>query len=138
MDKVAKTILETLMANARTSKVALAKKLRVTEAAVRKRMKKLEEAGILLGYKAVVDYQKAGLAASITGVDTEPEKLWSVINVIKRIEAVKMLSLTSGDHMVITEIVADNIEALEEIHKRIGRVEGVKRVCPAIILKRIK
>lgn len=138
MNRIDKILLEALVNNARIPKTELAKKLNVSEAAIRKKMKKLERLGIIVGYRAVIDYQKAGLIASITGLDAEPEKLWGVIGALKEMNEVKMLSLTSGDHVIIAEIVTTNVDKLEEIHKRIERIEGVKKVCPAIILERIK
>jgi len=131
-------MLEILMENARLKKTELAKLLNVTEAAVRKRLKKLESSGIIVGYRAIVDYQRAGLMASITGVDTEPERLWSVVEELKGFEEIKEICLTSGDHMIMTEIVAKGVEELMEAHKRIEGIKGVKRVCPAIVLRRIK
>lgn len=131
-------ILEALISNARIPKTELARMINVTEAAVRKRLKKLEELGVILGYRAIIDYQKAGLIASITGLDVEPEKLWRVIGALKEMREVKTILLTSGDHMIIAEIVAKNVSKLEEVHRRIGEVEGVRRMCPAIVLRNVK
>jgi len=138
MDDVDQVILESLITNARTSKASLARKLNLTEAAVRKRLKKLEKSGIVVGYRAVLDYQKAGLVASIMGVDTQPEKLWKVIEYLKTLSEVKTILLTSGDHMMLIEIVVKSMDMLEEVHGKIGRYDGVMRVCPAIFIKSVK
>ncbi len=138
MDEQDRIIVESLMKNARTSKSALARRLNLTEAAIRKRLRKLESSGTVLGYRAIIDYQKAELVASVTGVDTEPDKLWKVIEQLKMLDEVKTVMLTSGDHMMLAEIVVESMDGLEEALEKIEGFEGVVRVCPAILIKSIK
>jgi Lrp/AsnC family transcriptional regulator for asnA, asnC and gidA len=138
MDEQDRIIVESLMKNARTSKSALARRLNLTEAAIRKRLMRLESSGTVLGYRAIIDYQKAELVASVTGVDTEPDKLWKVIEQLKMLDEVKTVMLTSGDHMMLAEIVVESMDGLEEAHEKIEGFEGVVRVCPAILIKSIK
>jgi len=138
MDEIDQIIIEYLMKNARIPKATLAKKLNLTEAAVRKRFKKLESSQTILGYKAIVDYQKAGKVASITGVDVEPEKLWRVIEKLKVLDEINTITLTSGDHMMLVEVVVRTMSELEEVHKKIEGFDGVIKVCPAILIKNIK
>ncbi len=138
MDNRDKTILKILMKNARIPKTKIAEKLKITETAVRKRISKLEKNKIILGYKAIINYKTTGLSASLTGIDVEPEKLWNVINKLKELEEVKSIMLSTGDHMIMTEIVAESVDELSKIHKHIEKFEGVKRICPAIILDVLK
>lgn len=138
MNGATAVMLRALITNARISKTELARRLGVTEAAIRKRLRKLEEDGVIVGYRTLIDYQKVGMMASVTGIDVEPERLWEVIEVLKNVEEVTSITLTSGDHMIIVEIVAESMERLQETHKRIESLSGVTKVCPAIIMKRIK
>jgi len=138
MDEKDLKIIEILMRNARTPKVRIAEELGVTETAVRKRIAKLEKERIILSYKAVVNYKSAGLISSLTGVDVDAEKLWLVVNKLKEMDEVKSMWLTTGDHMIMLEIVVKSVDALSEVHERIACMEGVKRVCPAVILEVLK
>jgi len=138
MDEKDLKIIEILMRNARTPKVRIAEELGVTETAVRKRIAKLERERIILSYKAVVNYKSAGLVSSLTGVDVDAEKLWLVVNKLKEMDEVKSMWLTTGDHMIMLEIVVKSVDALSEVHERIACMEGVKRVCPAVILEVLK
>jgi len=138
VDERDKKILEMLMRNARIPKVRIAEELGVTEAAVRKRISKLEEGGIILGYRAVVDFKKSEMVASLTGVDVEPESLWRVIRGLREIENVSSLWLTTGDHALMMEIFASSTEELSKIHDEISEIPGVLRVCPSIILEVLK
>ncbi|MEM2086628.1 MAG: AsnC family transcriptional regulator, partial [Archaeoglobaceae archaeon] len=75
MDEKDKAILLSLLKDARIPKTKIAEKLGVSETAIRKRIEKLENQRILLGYRAILDFKKAGLFVSFTGVDVEPERL---------------------------------------------------------------
>jgi Lrp/AsnC family transcriptional regulator for asnA, asnC and gidA len=138
MDEKDWRIIEVMMKNGRVSKTELAKQLNITEAAVRKRIQKLEKARIILSYKAVINYKSAGLTASLTGIDIEPEKLWSTVGKIRQVEEVKSLWLTTGDHTVMAEIIAKNTDELSTIHDKISKIDGVRRLCPSVIIDVLK
>ena len=131
-------IISLLMKDARIPKTKIAEKLSVTETAIRKRISKLEKDGVIIGYKAVINYRTAGLSASLTGIDVEPDKLWDVIEKLKKIDEIKSIYLTTGDHMLMLEIVEKTVDDLSKIHERISELKGVKRICPAIILDVLK
>ena len=132
-------IVQILLERGRASYTDIARELGVSDVAVIKRIRKLEQTGVIKGYRAVVDPKKLGYSAvSITGIDVEPEHLFTVINTLKNKEYVKYLALTTGDHSVMMVIWARNGSELGKIHKEISKLDGVKRVCPAIILDVVK
>ncbi len=138
MDKASYIILRVLLNNAKVSARYLAERLSITEVAVRKRIKKLEDEGVIVGYKVVIDYQKAGLAASVTGIDIEPNAIWNVIEILKSIDEIRTITITSGAHTIVTEIVAKDLNHLELIHRKIEEINGVRGVYPSMILKQVK
>ena len=132
-------ILEILSKNARATYTEIAKEIGLSDVAVLKRVKNLEQKGIIKRYTIKIDNKKLGYnAVSLTGLDVEPEKLFDVINYLKEKKYVKYLALTSGDHTVMTVIWAKDSEELSEIHRTLSTLEGVKRVCPAIVLELFK
>ncbi|MCO6040412.1 MULTISPECIES: HTH-type transcriptional regulator LrpA [Thermococcus] len=140
LDERDKVIIEMLTKDARTPFTEIAKVLGISETAVRKRVRALEEKGIIQQYTIKVNPQKLGYnLISITGVDTKPEKLFEVANKLKEFEFVRELYLSSGDHMIMAEIWAKDGEDLADImSNKIGKIDGVTKVCPAIILERLK
>ncbi|MDI9610944.1 MAG: Lrp/AsnC family transcriptional regulator [Archaeoglobaceae archaeon] len=138
MDEKDKAILLSLLKDARIPKTKIAEKLGVSETAIRKRIEKLENQRILLGYRAILDFKKAGLFVSFTGVDVEPERLWEVMNELRGLEGTFNLYLTSGDHTILVEIIVDSFEKLNELHEKISKLHGVKRICPSIVLEVLK
>lgn len=134
-----RTILDELEKNARISYTAIAKKLNLTEAAIRKRVKKLEENDIILGYKANVNYKKLGYSNKIImGVDTEPKSYLRVLNILKEVDFVKSLTTSSGDHMIMFEVWVKDMDELKEYLDKVNAIEGVVESCPSIIHEDIK
>ncbi|NJE43220.1 HTH-type transcriptional regulator LrpA [Thermococcus sp. GR6] len=140
LDERDKIIIDMLTRDARTPFTEIAKVLGISETAVRKRVKALEEAGVIRQYTIVVDPSKLGYnLVSLTGVDTLPEKIFEVANKLKEFEFVRNVYLTSGDHMIMAEIWAKDGEDLSDIiSNKIGKLNGVTKVCPAIILEKLK
>ncbi|NJE29971.1 Lrp/AsnC family transcriptional regulator [Thermococcus sp. 18S1] len=140
LDERDNIIIEMLTKDARTPFTEIAKVLGISETAVRKRVKALEEAGVIKQYTVVVDPSKLGYnLVSLTGVDTLPEKIFDVAEKLREFDFVREVYLTSGDHMIMAEVWARDGEDLSDIiSNKIGRLEGVTKVCPAIILEKLK
>ena len=132
-------ILKILTKNARIPYSEIGRILGISDVAVIKRIKKLEQRGIIRGYTINIDPKKLGFnLISITGIDVEPEFLFTVIEKLKNLENVKYIAITSGDHAIMTIIWARNSEEITKLHDEISKLPGVKRVCPAVILDVIK
>jgi Lrp/AsnC family transcriptional regulator for asnA, asnC and gidA len=132
-------LIRLLMENARASYVEIAEKLGVSEAAVRKRIKRLEDLGVIRRYTIDLDPRRLGYEAlAIIGLDVEPEHLLKVMEELKSKEEVVRLYLTSGDHMLIVECWFENSQEFSSFIKGLESREGIRRVCPAIVLERLK
>jgi Lrp/AsnC family transcriptional regulator for asnA, asnC and gidA len=139
LDEKDKIIIDMLRENSRVSYSEIARKLGISEVAVMKRVKKLETNGVIKKYTVVVDYKKLGYnMVSITGLDTLPENLFSVIEELKLKDYVEFLAITSGDHSIIVKIIARDNDELTKIHREIENIEGVHHVRPAIVLNIVK
>ncbi len=74
---------------------------------------------------------------ALIGIDTKPERLVHVINKLKKDRDIISLYTSSGDHMLMIEVWLEDSDGLARFIKKIERIPGVTRVCPAIILERI-
>lgn len=126
-------IIKELIIDAKKRPSDLSRELDTNESTIRYRVRRLEELGVITGYRAKINYQRAGLAVSITGIDVEPEHLWTVLHELRKIDDINQVYLTTGDHILIVEVIASNKESLERVHELISRLPGVKRVCPSIV-----
>lgn len=139
LDEMDLSILRELAVNARVSYTELARRLGVSDVAVAKRVRRLEELGVVRGYTVVVDHRRLGYnMVSLTGLDVEPEELFKVASKLRGMENIRFLALTSGDHSIMAVIWARNGEELSRIHEELSRLQGVRRVCPAVILEVVK
>jgi len=140
MDDRDREIIRILQENSRTPYTEIAKKLGLTEATIRKRISELEKRGVIKKYTIEVDPAKLGYrTVTILGMDVEPKYLLEAAKKIAEIENVKWVATSTGDHMIMAEIWTEDGEALFELMaKRISKIKGVRDLCPAIIMEKLK
>ena len=132
-------LIKLLMKNSRTPYVKLGELLGVSETAIRKRVRKLEEEGVIRRYTIEVDPKKLGFKVNaLIGLDTVPERFIAVIEELKAMEEVLGLYSASGDHMILLECWFKDSDELARFVKRLESIRGVSRICPAIILEKLK
>jgi Lrp/AsnC family transcriptional regulator for asnA, asnC and gidA len=140
MDDKDRKIIEILKEDSRTPYTEIAKKLRVSESTVRKRVKALEKKGVIRKYSIVVNPAKMGYnTVAIVGLDVEPSRFLTIASKLTEFEEVKYVATSTGDHMIMFEIwTRDGKELTRIISEKIGRIKGINRICPSIILEKLK
>ena len=139
-DEYDRKIIQMLEQNSRRSFNNISKKLKLSESAVRKRVVALQDKGVIKKFTIQVDPAKLGAnSVSIVGVDVEPTKLLEVAQKLCEIKEVRSVATSTGDHMIMTEIWAkDGRELIKIVSEKIGAMDGVKKICPAMILEKFK
>ena len=133
-------IIQMLEQNSRRSLNDISKKLKLSESAVRKRVAALQNKGVIKKFTIQVDPAKLGAnSVSIVGVDVEPTKLLEVAQKLCEIKEIRSVATSTGDHMIMTEIWAkDGRELTKIVSEKIGAMDGIKKICPAMILEKFK
>ena len=132
-------ILERLLENARKSFTSIAKELGVSEATIRKHVKALENNRVIIRYTVQVDPGKLGFErVAVIGIDTVTERYLEIVEMLMGQEEVHTLSTTSGDHMIMIEFWARDNREIMAFNRRLTEMDGVTKVCPAIILESMK
>lgn len=132
-------LIKILENNARESFVNIAKKFGVSETAIRKRIKKLEEMGIIRKYTIQIDPIKLGFKIdALIGIDTTSEDYISIIEQLKTMDEIKNLYSSTGDHMILAECWFRDSNELTNFIKKIEKIKGITRICPAILLEKLK
>ncbi len=133
-------ILKILEKDGRASFTDIAKKLKLNESTIRKRVLALQKKQVIKKFSVELDPAKIGLnTVAIVGIDVEPARLLEAVQEVCEIPEAKYVATSTGDHMIMTEIWAkDGRELTELISNRIGNIKGVKKICPAIILEKLK
>ena len=140
IDDADKQILDILRNNGRMPFLEIAKKLKISESTVRKRVGNMEEKGVIKKYSAVIEPSKIGYGSvAIVGIDVKAEKFLNVAKKLTEYDNVKFVSTSSGDHMIMTEIWMEKSSELRDfITNTIEKMDGVTRTCPAILNERLK
>jgi len=133
-------ILKILENDGRTSFTDIAKQLKLNESTVRKRVLALQKKRVIKKFSVELDPAKIGLnTVAIVGIDVEPARLLEAVQEVCEIPEARYVATSTGDHMIMTEIwVRDGRELTKLIANRIGNIKGVKKICPAIILEKLK
>ncbi|ANH61303.1 MULTISPECIES: Lrp/AsnC family transcriptional regulator [Dokdonia] len=120
IDSLNNRILQCLQEDARQSNTAIAKKVGVSSPAVGERIRKMEDAGILQGYKAIVNPEAMGyqLKAIIT-IRAFMGKLKPFIENVKKWEEVVNCYRITGNENIVMEVVLRNQKHLEELIDRV-------------------
>ncbi len=120
MDDVDQQILEILRQDSRTSNIDVAKSVGLTEGAVRNRVKRLVETGVIRRF--TVETQ-AAQAEAIVLIQTHTRGSREVLRRIRK--HVDRLFETAGEYDVAAYLTADNIATINETVDRLRKVEGV-------------
>ncbi len=140
MDEKDLKIIEILEENARTPYTEIASRLGISEGTVRNRIEKLEKEGVIIRYTIEVDPKKMGYHTIVLlGMDAEPKHFLSAAEELSKLDCVKWVYTSTGDHMIMAEIWArDAAELSRIISDKISKIEGVMDLCPAILMEKIK
>ena len=125
LDDVSKAIIEQLQQDGRRSYAAIGKVVGLSEAAVRQRVQRLTESGVMQ-IVAVTDPLELGFARqAMVGLKvTGP--LEPVADAIAEVEEVDYVVITAGAYDILAEVVAETDEhLLEIISGRLRQVPGV-------------
>jgi len=125
LDDVSKAIIEQLQDDGRRSYAEIGKHVGLSEAAVRQRVQKLTESGVMQ-VVAVTDpmqlgfYRQAMIGIRVTGDAT------NVADTLAQIAEVDYVVLTAGSFDILAEVVCENDDDLITLlNTRIRGIEGV-------------
>ena len=112
-------LLEELQKDARTSLAELGRRVGLSPPAVTERLRRLEQEGVITGYRAEVDPRRLGFALGVhLRVRPAPRQLKGVADMAKQCgEVVECHRVTGDDCYVMTAYVRD-VEHLEELIDR--------------------
>ena len=117
LDATDMRILAALMRDARLSNVELAQKVNLSESPCLRRVKRMEQEGILTGARALVDRKAVGLGLTVfTGLKVERHSRDNAEAVAARLGAlpeVVSCHMVSGEADFLIEVVVPDLDAYE-------------------------
>src|SRR5690606_27232890 len=133
LDRTDRVILQQLQRDGRLSNVELARRVSLSESACLRRVKRLEEAGVIERYAAVLKQSAVGLPDSVF-VDVslsreQQEDLAAFEEAVRKIPEVMEAWLMSGEYDYLLRVVVADTADYERVHREsITRLPGVARV----------
>lgn len=133
MDDLDRKVILELEENSRKTYLEIAKKLRVSEGTVRKRVKKMLKKGILKFTVFVTT--KVGFS-SIVLIKTSPQtKTSSIVERIKKLKEVKEIFEVTGDVDIIIKVLCNNAEEFNEVIEKVREIPNILETRTYTILK---
>src|SRR5689334_14432195 len=126
LDEVSKGIIEQLQQDGRRSYAEIGKQVGLSEAAVRQRVQKLQESGVMQ-IVAVTDPMQLGFSRqAMIGIRVDGDST-AVAEELGRLAAVEYVVLTAGSYDLLVEVVCEDDDDLIELTgRRIRGIPGVR------------
>ena len=139
-DALDKKILELLSGNSRLSVREISKKLNSSPPTVSRRIRRLEDRGIIKGYVSIIEDEELGydcralLLIKISG-NSDPE---SIIEEMRENERICNLYSTVGNYDIISTATCPKLEGLSDFIDGLRKIEGIAWIDSVLITSREK
>jgi Lrp/AsnC family transcriptional regulator for asnA, asnC and gidA len=128
MDEIDKQILELLKKDARTPLSHISEEVGLSSPSIKDRITKMEQEGVILGYRPILDYAKLGLPLTAYVNLRLHYPLCCTdefIEAIKKIDEVVEGHYTDGEEDMLLKVVASEPSHLQQILLKINSLPGV-------------
>ncbi|WP_420813941.1 Lrp/AsnC family transcriptional regulator [Kribbella albertanoniae] len=138
MDETSKAIIEQLQVDGRRSYAAIGKAVGLSEAAVRQRVQRLTDAGVMQ-VVAVTDPLELGFdRQAMIGIKAEGA-LEPIAEQLAAMDEVEYVVITAGSFDLLIEVLCESDEhLLQVLSERVRQIEGVKSTESFVYLKLVK
>jgi Lrp/AsnC family leucine-responsive transcriptional regulator len=136
VDRIDRQLVEALRTDGRSSWAELGRVVGLSGPSVQERVRRLEERGVLLGYRAVVAPDRVGLGTSaLVGLfqrdDVETD---DIVEGVRGIPAVEDCWFVAGDQELVVKVRVADVTHLEAVVASLRRVNGVVRTRTTVVL----
>jgi DNA-binding Lrp family transcriptional regulator len=128
MDKIDQEILRMLKSNARETLTHISQNVGLSSPSVKDRIQKLEDEGVILGYRPIIDYRKLGLGltAFVKVILEFPQSCSDDFAAkLGRVPGVIEGHFTDGDEDMLLKVVTKDPENLRDVLNELIAVDGV-------------
>ncbi len=142
LDAIDRRILERLQHDGRLSNADLAEQVGLSSSPCWRRVRALEEAGVIKGYAAQVDAKSVGLSVNVfmsVSLSTQVEKALKDFEraAAERPEVMECYLMT-GDSDYLLRIVVPDLEAYERFVMDFTKIPGIAQIRSSFALRPVK
>ncbi len=143
LDRYDKSILEALQKDGRISNVQLAQLVSLSESACLRRVRALEDAGMIDRYVALLSQRAVGLSGNVfvhIGLHREEEsELAAFEAAVQNIPEVMECYLMTGEFDYLLRVVVSDMADFERLHRdALTRLPGVARVNSSVSIRTVQ
>jgi Lrp/AsnC family transcriptional regulator, leucine-responsive regulatory protein len=142
LDALDKAILSILLIDGRQSQVDLAERVPLSPTAIARRIRALEEAGVIEGYQTRISRKALGLTMMVVvqiSLKSQSEDLLAAFEkAAAAAPSVVSCHMMSGEDDYIITVLARDLADFERIHKeQLSRLPGVARLRSSFVLREV-
>ena len=142
LDTLDRAILGCLLENGRLSQVELAERIPLSATAIARRIRALEDKGVIQGYQARINRQALGLSMTVivhVGLNSQNEDVLKAFeDAVAAAPSVVSCHLMSGEDDYLVTVMARDLADFERIHKeQLSRLPGVARLKSSFTLREV-
>lgn len=143
IDETDKKILETLQNNGRITNAKLAATVGISPPAMLERVRRLETAGIISNYTAILDREKMGLEVmAIVSISLAAHELESIDRFREKLlaldEVLECHQVTGEDDFILKVVLKDIKSYSEFAMKKLAGIPGIQNFKSSFVLSTIK
>ncbi len=143
MDKTDRRILRELQRDARQTNQELAKRVGLSPAPCWRRLKRLEEEGLVLQYSALLDSDRVGFTITayshVSLDDHHPDSVRNFSDMVRERPEVLECFMMSGEYDYLVKVVAPSMAEYQQfLTKHLLQNPAVRSVNTSFVLKRMK
>jgi Lrp/AsnC family leucine-responsive transcriptional regulator len=143
MDKIDKKILKVLANNARINNVKMSKIIKLTAPATMQRIRRLQNSGIILGFKTILDKKKLGKGLTCFMAITLKSEMENAAgdligNQLKKFSEIEEIHFLTGRYDCLIKLHVRDVDDLREfMFKKLTKLEAFSHVETFISLSSI-
>ncbi len=143
MDNKDRQIIRELQRDAGLTNNELAERVNLSPSPCLRRVRKLEDSGVIRGYTALVDQKKYGVPLTvfvrISLVQHNANTVSAFEEKIHDMEEVQDCYLTTGDADYILRVIASDLDGYESfVRKKLHKIEGIQSIATSFAYSAIK
>lgn len=142
MDKIDRLLLDLIQQDATMTTSELADKVGLSASPCARRIKRLEQDGVISGYRAMISRERAGIAMTVfVEVSLNNHQAISIDDfeqAISDMEEVISCHVVSGAYDYLLEVVSKDLTGYEAFTRKLQRLENVKDIHTHLAIRQVK
>ncbi len=139
LDKIDHKIIQLLLEDGRASFSAIAKDVKLTDVAIKKRFERLKRRGVITAISADLNLRTLGYENPIfVQIRSELSKNKDVVKKLKELDYILELHQVLGEYNLVAKIVVPDLDSAEKFVERLGTLDGVLDIKTLVVISEVK